>query len=132
MVFAEKYGGTAIPPEWVEWMMGYEEQFTKLIPTPTSTDYKGGCLSRHWRPNSQIVQVERETEPGIRRPSPEFSGSRSVGEDWPDEPNVGRVAHGIPNRVDRIKCLGNAVVPQQFYPFFVAIAEIEKEENIGH
>ena len=31
---------------------------------------------------------------------------------WPTEPDVGRVAHGIPNRVDRIKGLGNAVVPQ--------------------
>jgi len=31
---------------------------------------------------------------------------------WPSEPDVGRVAHGIPNRVDRLKCLGNAVVPQ--------------------
>lgn len=48
---------------------------------------------------------------------------------WPDEPNVGRVAHGIPNRVDRLKCLGNAVVPQQFYPIFKAIAEIEKGET---
>lgn len=46
---------------------------------------------------------------------------------WATEPDVGRVAHGVPNRVDRIKCLGNAVVPQQFYPFFRAIAEIEKE-----
>jgi len=27
--------------------------------------------------------------------------------------------------MDRIKCLGNAVVPQQFYPFFAAIAAIE-------
>lgn len=31
---------------------------------------------------------------------------------WEVEPRLGRVAHGIPNRVDRIKCLGNAVVPQ--------------------
>ena len=48
---------------------------------------------------------------------------------WPAEPGVGRVAHGIPNRVDRIKCLGNAVVPQQFYPFFAAIAEIERSKQ---
>ena len=45
---------------------------------------------------------------------------------WPTEPNVGRVANGVPARVDRLKCLGNAVVPQQFYPFFRYIAEIEK------
>ena len=42
---------------------------------------------------------------------------------WAAEPDVGRVAHGIPNRVDRIKCLGNAVVPQQAYPIFKALKE---------
>jgi DNA (cytosine-5)-methyltransferase 1 len=31
---------------------------------------------------------------------------------WQTEPKVGRVAHGVPNRVDRLRCLGNAVVPQ--------------------
>ena len=31
---------------------------------------------------------------------------------WRVEPDVGRVAHGVPNRVDRLKALGNAVVPQ--------------------
>ena len=31
---------------------------------------------------------------------------------WLPEPRVGRVAHGVPNRVDRLKGLGNAVVPQ--------------------
>ena len=46
---------------------------------------------------------------------------------WPVEPDVGRVAHGVPSRVDRLRCLGNAVVPQQFYPIFRAIAGIEDE-----
>jgi DNA (cytosine-5)-methyltransferase 1 len=31
---------------------------------------------------------------------------------WEVEPDVGRVAHGISARVDRLRCLGNAVVPQ--------------------
>ena len=31
---------------------------------------------------------------------------------WDFEPPVGRVAHGIPGRVDRLKGLGNAIVPQ--------------------
>jgi len=31
---------------------------------------------------------------------------------WLTEPDVGRVAHGVPARVDRLRCLGNAVVPQ--------------------
>jgi DNA (cytosine-5)-methyltransferase 1 len=31
---------------------------------------------------------------------------------WLVEPNVGRVAHGVPSRVDRLRSLGNAVVPQ--------------------
>lgn len=31
---------------------------------------------------------------------------------WATEPDVGRVAHGVPARVDRLRALGNAVVPQ--------------------
>ena len=31
---------------------------------------------------------------------------------WLTEPDVGRVAHGVPKRVDRLRCLGNSVVPQ--------------------
>lgn len=52
-------------------------------------------------------------------------GSPEGGNYWTVEPAVGRVAHGIPHRVDRLKCLGNAVVPQQVYPILAGIAQIE-------
>jgi hypothetical protein len=31
---------------------------------------------------------------------------------WATEPAVGRVAHGVPHRVDRLRGLGNGQVPQ--------------------
>ena len=40
----------------------------------------------------------------------ERAGTRS--DWWTVEPDVGRVAHGIPARVDRLRGLGNAIVPQ--------------------
>ena len=48
-------------------------------------------------------------------------------ETWDTEPNVGRVAHGVRNRVHRLRALGNAVVPQQVFPILEAIAKIHKE-----
>lgn len=35
--------------------------------------------------------------------------------EWPAESSLRRVAHGIPNRMDRIRGLGNAIVPQVAY-----------------
>lgn len=43
----------------------------------------------------------------------QLAGRDPVGDgQWLTEPDVGRVAHGIPSRVDRLRSLGNAVVPQ--------------------
>jgi DNA (cytosine-5)-methyltransferase 1 len=41
-----------------------------------------------------------------------WRGQSTDGGWWSVEPDVGRVAYGIPSRVDRLKSLGNAVVPQ--------------------
>lgn len=38
--------------------------------------------------------------------------AHSVGAAWHTEPDVGRVANGVPNRSHRLAALGNAVVPQ--------------------
>lgn len=44
---------------------------------------------------------------------------------WETEPDVGRVANGVSARVDKLRCLGNAVVPYQIYPLLQAIADYE-------
>jgi DNA (cytosine-5)-methyltransferase 1 len=39
---------------------------------------------------------------------------------------VGRVANGVSNRVDRIKGLGNSIVPQVAFEIFKAIEKISR------
>ena len=41
----------------------------------------------------------------------EFAGRVGTAQ-WTTEPDVGRVVDGVPSRVDRLRALGNAVVPQ--------------------
>lgn len=87
------------------------------------------------RERSNIRGRAEEYEPRQRRPAEPRLGRMADGiPDWVDgywdaEPaGVPRVANGVPDRVGRLKALGNAVVPQQFYPIFKAIAEIERSE----
>ena len=53
--------------------------------------------------------AERQGQPGDARQKRSAIGRADW---WESEPDVGRVAHGVPARVDRLRCLGNAVVPQ--------------------
>ncbi len=77
------------------------------------TNCKRGCLRKTGCKNAKDV------------------GQSSRGEEtlgwWDVEPDVGRVAHGVPQRVDRLKCLGNSVVPQ--IPFLIGLAIKETIEN---
>ncbi len=70
--------------------------------------------------HSNNSRQQREGKDEIRQ---ELFCSREYS--WSTEPELGRVADGISNRVDRIKCLGNAVVPQCAEVFAEAIKEYE-------
>ena len=91
-----------------------------------------GKFARASRPT--YVPSLRGSEGGSKRDDVANADSEGLqircnpsGNRWATEPNVGRVAHGIPSRVDRLKCLGNAVVPQQAYPIFSVVADIARE-----
>ena len=53
-------------------------------------------------------------------------GRKNTTANWLPEPDVGRVANGIPHRVDRLKGLGNAIVPQVAYEIFKAINHTQR------
>lgn len=68
---------------------------------------------------------------GAKTTQPVFGIGRGYAgtEWWQVEPDVGRVVNGVPARVDRLRCLGNAVVPAQAYPIFKAIADYERSDK---
>jgi len=45
---------------------------------------------------------------------------------WTVEPEVGRMDHGIPKRVDRLKCLGNSLIPM--IPFLIGRSIMEARD----
>ena len=57
-------------------------------------------------------------------PGPRLAGA---GGQWRTEPDVGRVAHGVPDRAHRLAALGNAVVPQ--IPELIGRAILQAREN---
>ena len=54
-------------------------------------------------------------------------GDLRRGREWPVEPPLPRMAHGVPNRVDRVKALGNAVVPQLIQTIGELVLAADKE-----
>lgn len=72
------------------------------------------------QPISQTQIINRQTIVSFA------SGFREF---WRVEPNVGRVANGVPSRMDRLKQLGNAVVPQ--IPELIGRAIMAKKDPHG-
>ena len=73
---------------------------------PSETVSESGAFKRPTGCGSVLVHTGREL---LER---RLAESTEVPTQWTIEPDVGRVAHGVPSRVDRLRSLGNAVVPQ--------------------
>jgi len=72
--------------------------------------------------DSARCKEQRRSEPAQAKHQ-----ARQCGSGWLPEPSVGRVAHGIPKRVDRLRGLGNAIVPQIAMKIGEAIKQCEAE-----
>jgi DNA (cytosine-5)-methyltransferase 1 len=59
-----------------------------------------------------FYSIARNGEPSLQEIFGDGSSLPRESSWWDVEPNVGRVAHGIPGRVHRLKGLGNSIIPQ--------------------
>ena len=77
--------------------------------------------------SERLEREKRKGKAGKKRKPKGYSSQRSQ---WAIEPDVGRVAHGIPKRMDRLKALGNAVVPQVTEKIGNMIMEMENKRTL--
>jgi DNA (cytosine-5)-methyltransferase 1 len=73
----------------------------------------------------------RNTSSKEEEPNDKLATRRSStqGGAWPPEPRLGRVVDGCANRVDRIRLLGNGVVPQTAAKAWIKLEERYKNEQ---
>ena len=115
------------------WIVAYRNVYDRRDGSSTESSKReawvelGGSSERQYEPNPSEAMANSSSEglegqwtraisSGKKKPMlTSISGTSrpNIAKNfWAVEPNVGRVAHGVPKRVDRIKQLGNAVVPQ--------------------
>tara|TARA_R110002050_G_scaffold6515_1_gene26794 strand:- start:5410 stop:5994 length:585 start_codon:yes stop_codon:yes gene_type:complete len=127
------------------------EQAVCMFPTPTARDWKGArkpeTLKKKGRTASNSLPDKiRSLNDSPKTLNPSWVewlmgfpiNHTSIDEEdkvhanvsyWDIEPDMPRVASKVNNRKDRLKCMGNAVVPQCVAVIAECIKEIEDENN---
>jgi DNA (cytosine-5)-methyltransferase 1 len=128
---AYPHGGGKLQPQG---RVGEVGRWAGDVHQEVSDALRGGCGSRRpWRPvrdgqwQHRASPAASQSANADRQGLPIARDARAVGPStgriltgaapdrvdwWATEPNVVRMVHGLPGRVDRIRGLGNAVIPQ--------------------
>ena len=86
------------------------------------------CMGRESRTSVREELAREESHGKFNNRSTNGSAQERARSWWDVEPNVGRVAYGIPSRVDRLRGLGNAIVPQIAMQIGLSIKEAMNDD----
>ena len=108
--------------------LGQQGQGEHERPSNTAKDSEGQTSGTD--DGSQGQTGQGHTEPGVGGMADGVSARLDGHYGFEREPNIPRVATGIPERVNRLKALGNSIVPQVIYNIGLAILEEEERTNV--
>ena len=108
--------------------LGQQGQGEHERPSNTKKDSEGQASGTD--DGSQGQTGQGHTEPGVGGMADGLSARLDGHYGFEREPNIPRVATGIPERVNRLKALGNSIVPQVIYNIGLAILEEEERTNV--
>ena len=109
--------------------LGQQGQGEHERPSNTAKDSEGQTSGTD--DGSQGQTGQGHTEPRVGGMADGVSARLDGHLGFEREPNIPRVATGIPERVNRLKALGNSIVPQVIYNIGLAILEEEERTNVA-
>lgn len=121
----EKWNAAKAQSEWKQWIAGVDVNIK--TPSDTNGEYGQGVFTDDCKKNNSGDTPERQW--GADRFMSQFRADIFTcicgNNEKYCKPLICRNDDGFSRGMDRDKCVGNAVMPQQFYPIFKAISDIE-------
>jgi len=97
------------------WIVAYPRQLRGRWVEPQQGSYRGNAVASGYGPQGNVGDVAyarcQPSQVSVARRLAAIQVPQRHSW-WQVEPSVGRMADGVPSRMDRLKQLGNAVVPQ--------------------